>query len=101
MIYIGSIHSCIVILTISVFSKLGNSKVDTYSARCTSGGVNIGVQLTEYYGSYQNLPFDGVIDEVRISNVGRSGGWIETSYNTAASTDTFLSAGGEETQPPS
>ena len=100
MIIVGSINLCSMILTISVFSALDNSKTGTYSARSTSGGINIGVQLTEYYYSYRNFPFDGIIDEVRIPNVGRSDEWIETSYTTVASPDTSISSRGMETPPP-
>ncbi|MCK4650232.1 LamG domain-containing protein, partial [Candidatus Pacearchaeota archaeon] len=40
---------------------------------------------------------DSLIDEVRISNVARTAGWIETEYNNQFSPDSFYSVGGEET----
>ena len=41
--------------------------------------------------------FDGIIDEVRISNVARSASWISTEYNNQSSPSTFMSFGVEET----
>lgn len=40
--------------------------------------------------------WDGIIDEVRISNVARTAGWIATEYNNQYSPDSFYSVGGEE-----
>ena len=42
--------------------------------------------------------FDGVIDEARVSNIARSAGWINTSYNTMNSPATFLTVGNEQMQ---
>jgi len=39
--------------------------------------------------------FDGMIDEVRVSNVLRFQGWLETQYNNIDDPDTFLSVGSE------
>ena len=43
--------------------------------------------------------FDGKLDEVRISRVGRSTDWLATSYNSQNSPSTFYSVGTEETEP--
>jgi hypothetical protein len=40
--------------------------------------------------------FDGMIDEVRISDISRSTKWIETQYNNQHSPDTFTIFGEEE-----
>jgi hypothetical protein len=40
-------------------------------------------------------PFDGIIDEVRISNTVRSAAWIKASYESGI--DNLLSFGSEET----
>ena len=40
--------------------------------------------------------FDGIIDEVRISSVDRSSGWIQTEYNNQNSPGTFYSVGTQE-----
>ena len=42
------------------------------------------------------LPFDGIIDEVRVSNSARSVAWIKASYNSG--NDTLLTYGSEETE---
>lgn len=39
---------------------------------------------------------DGVIDEVRVSNIARSNGWYSTQHNNHNSPGTFLSYGSEE-----
>ncbi|HTY52597.1 MAG TPA: DUF2341 domain-containing protein, partial [Methanomicrobiales archaeon] len=44
--------------------------------------------------------FDGIIDEVRVSSVNRSAGWIRTEYNNQNSPGTFFSSiGSEEASP--
>ena len=40
--------------------------------------------------------FKGYIDEVRISNISRSSGWINTSFNNQNDTASFMSIGSEE-----
>ncbi|MCK4891961.1 MAG: DUF2341 domain-containing protein [Candidatus Pacebacteria bacterium] len=46
---------------------------------------------------YGNENFvNGIIDEIRISNVARSGDWIITEYNNTSSPDTFYTVGVEE-----
>jgi hypothetical protein len=49
-------------------------------------------------GEYDNN-FAGIIDELRVSKVPRSAGWVETSYNSMNSPSTFLSVGTEESKP--
>jgi len=51
--------------------------------------------IGNYDGSSDHTP-DGVIDEVRISNVARGVAWINTFYNTMNHPSTFLSVGNEE-----
>jgi len=48
---------------------------------------------------YASDYFDGIIDEVRISNVARSATWIATEYNNQNDTSSFYSLGGEENIP--
>jgi hypothetical protein len=40
--------------------------------------------------------FDGILDEVRISNSARSAFWISTEYNNQNSPATFYSLGNQE-----
>jgi len=44
--------------------------------------------------------WDGKIDEVRISDIARSAGWIATEFNNQNNPGTFYSIGNEETAPP-
>lgn len=50
----------------------------------TTGGINIGTQVeaSNYY------PFNGIIDEVRISNIARSAEWLKATYESGR--DNFL-----------
>ena len=41
-------------------------------------------------------PFNGRIDEFRISHVQRSDGWIETTWNNMSDPGAFAVAGAEE-----
>jgi len=43
-----------------------------------------------------NYGFIGSIDEVQISNIGRSSEWIKTSYNNQNNPSTFYSLGAQE-----
>jgi hypothetical protein len=47
-------------------------------------------------GNYPGY-FDGIIDEVRISDIARSADWIKTSYNNQSLPSTFYSVGSEQT----
>lgn len=46
-----------------------------------------------------NQEFDGIIDEVRVSNTDRSADWITTEYNNQSSPDTYITLGSEERAP--
>ncbi len=52
-----------------------------------------------YFSSSISHHFDGIIDEVRISDVTRSAEWVSTSYNNQNDPSSFLSFGPEETGP--
>lgn len=45
------------------------------------------------------LYFDGILDEIRISNIPRSSAWLNTSYNNQNSSSTFLTLGSEQVVP--
>ena len=67
------------------------------------GGVDNDVDSTDnnYYGwSDGTRWWHGQIDEVRVSNIARSVGWVETSYNNQDSPSTFIEVGDEELLPP-
>ena len=61
----------------------------TYSYESTTGKAVTISHPSSYF-------FDGIIDEVRLSNVSRSAGWIETCYNSMDDPSTFFSLGSEE-----
>jgi hypothetical protein len=46
-------------------------------------------------GNYESHYFNGTIDEVRISNIARSAGWINTSYQTMNDPQNFASFGSQ------
>lgn len=46
-----------------------------------------------------NANFHGIIDEVRVSKIGRSSSWIQTGYHNQNSPSTFLTVGFEEPGP--
>ncbi|MFE3846315.1 DUF2341 domain-containing protein, partial [Thermoplasmatota archaeon] len=58
--------------------------------------LTVGIQ---YQISGTSLPFNGSIDEVRVSNVARSNDWIDTGYNNYNNPGTFFSVGAEEYTP--
>ena len=61
--------------------------------------ADMGVKIGGYGGNTKwDDTFDGLIDEVRISNVARSVSWISTSYNSQNQTTGFLTFGSEQAQ---
>ena len=61
---------------------------------------NVGAPLDIGRSTYSaDRYFDGVIDEVRISNPARSAEWISTSYNNQIDPSTFVVVGIEEEVP--
>ncbi len=53
-----------------------------------------------HISSSAGYDWEGRIDEVRISNIARNTGWINTSYNTMNHIDTFLNLSTEEQAAP-
>jgi len=66
--------------------------ITTYSGALTSTPTHLVI------GNRATLdrPFDGKLDEVRISNLVRNGSWVKTCYNNQNSPSTFFSLGSEE-----
>ena len=58
----------------------------------SAGNFHVGRQWFAGSGD----PWDGIIDEVRVSTVERDADWISTEYNNQVSGSTFLSLGVEE-----
>lgn len=55
--------------------------------------------IGRWYGNYNGYYFDGIIDEVRISKVARSAGWINTSYMNQQDPQSFITMGEQEIVP--
>jgi len=50
------------------------------------------------YSLPEDLGFNGIIDEVRVSNTARTADWIKTCYNNQGDPSTFHSVGDEESR---
>lgn len=66
----------------------------TQAVSDTGDDFRIGRQYVDYDGRW----WEGLIDEVRVSSVNRSSGWITTSYNNQNSPSTFYNLGPEQSQ---
>jgi hypothetical protein len=66
----------------------------TYSGSITYYNVPLRIGFSSYGES--NTEIDGLIDEVRISNIARTAGWLTTEYNNQNNPSSFYSIGLEE-----
>ncbi|MBE3120784.1 MAG: DUF2341 domain-containing protein, partial [Thermoplasmata archaeon] len=72
-----------------------DSTVITPGSTTNSFDVLIGARRGSSNSDYAaNL--DGLLDEVHVSNIARSGGWITTEYNNQKTPSTFYNIGNEE-----
>jgi hypothetical protein len=74
---------------------LDGSPADTQSAgapAASSGPLTVGAPISG------GVPFPGKLDEVRVSNVARSGDWIKAQY--LSTTDAFIVYGAEQAAAP-
>ena len=74
------------------------SRTGTIPSIYNNTGAPLDIGRSTY--STDNRYFDGVIDEVRISNVSRSASWIQTCFNSQNNSAAFISLGPEETYEP-
>ncbi|MDQ1284584.1 MAG: hypothetical protein QG620_932 [Patescibacteria group bacterium] len=67
-----------------------------------AGGANSDANQSLYIGNnrFQTATLDGLIDNIRISNMVRSSEWIETEYNNQNNTSTFLSVNSKQQERP-
>ena len=77
-------------IAIYVDGALNVSGTSASSASTTNNNLYMG----EYGGGGYN--YQGLLDEVRISNTVRSAAWIATEYNNESSPSTFLSEGPQQ-----
>jgi hypothetical protein len=74
--------------TVSMSVNGGTPLTGTPSLNSGAASIQVGVtQVGTYY--------DGLVDEVRVSNVVRPSGWILADYNSQKPGSTFLTVGGE------
>ena len=67
-----------------------NSGTVTGAPTGSSADIRIGIRADSV------VKMDGTVDEVRISNIARTAGWIETEYNNQSGLVAFLDFGAEE-----
>jgi len=100
----GSLLSTDVWYYISVTYDSLNQSISGYNQGSDEDlytGVNLGQITTGFQigmwdgGGYFSDYFDGLIDEVRISNVSRTAGWINTEYENQFNPNSFYSIGPE------
>ena len=73
---------------------------ETYAGSISYGmATNDDLHISNWgYGSYTRQ-FDGLIDEVRVSNSTRTEDWIRASYNSQNDPASYLTFGAEEDGP--
>jgi len=85
--------------TILYAYKNGTAQTTTFthtgSINSGTGDMSIGARIDDTSDLLGR--FDGMMDELRISDIARSSDWIATSFNTMNSPDTFVTIGNEET----
>lgn len=78
-------------------SSVGSKDISTQTGSITSTQFfSIGQQMN---GATGLQPFDGTIDEVRVSKTWRNSSWIKTEYNNQHNPDDFYSVNTEEQLP--
>jgi hypothetical protein len=74
------------------FFVQNTKSIATPTAASPSGNYNLTIGIN---AKNKNYAFVGYLDEMRISKVVRSDGWLTTSYNTQNSPSTFMSLSAE------
>ena len=72
-----------------VAGALDRSQATTFTPSTNALGLLIGTTFGSQMKGGSSEAFDGILDEVRISNVARPAGWITTEYNNQSSPETF------------
>jgi hypothetical protein len=76
-------------------APITTSNTNTTSSVYENSGTPLRIGMCTYTPGRE---FNGILDEVRISNISRSAGWIKTCYNNQQNPLSFFSLGIEETQ---
>jgi hypothetical protein len=77
------------------FSKNGGTLASA-SFTCHWENTTVNYPRPLYVGGDAGYPHNGMLDEVRVSNIARSQGWITTEYNNQNAPTTFYSLTAEE-----
>jgi predicted RNA-binding Zn-ribbon protein involved in translation (DUF1610 family) len=80
--------------------KDSNEQIKTNSIETCANEFWIG-HGDNVVGETYSFPWNGLLDEIRISNGARSADWIATEYNNQNDTSSFLYGGSEEINPAS
>ena len=78
-------------------TRLYINGVDDTATACSVSGIGNLANVEAFYigtDSSGTNPFNGSIDEVRVSNTARSADWIKTEYTNQSKPSTFYSVGG-------
>lgn len=83
-----------------VFNYLNGTIYNTLVLGSTLGHINPNIARGLFIGDHEShtVSYNGLIDEVRLSNVARNASYSKASYNTMNAPNTFLSAGVIEEQ---
>lgn len=88
--YVGAANS---LMNIYINGAANTAQKTDALGPINSGSANLQLGSREY--TTQRQPYDGIIDEVRISNIVRSAAWLKATYETGR--DDLLDFGAEET----
>jgi hypothetical protein len=75
----------------------GAQQTATSTYAITESGVNF--VIGRGYANYNGFWWSGIIDEIRVSSIGRNASWIMTCHNNQNSPSTFYSISAQEQNP--
>ena len=76
------------IVTVYIDGTFNGGGYDIPETDMVYAGIARGTHVADY-------DWDGIIDEVRISDIARTAGWIETEYNNQSDVGSFMTFGSE------
>jgi len=68
---------------------------NTYTESISYSGQGVNTFIGRHGNTKENMDFDGIIDEVRISDTVRDACWIETEYNNQDAPNSFYTVGSQ------
>jgi len=95
--YVVGVRNSVSIMTFEDGDYTNNTT--SASAGSLSKAVPLRIGASSHLDPVSSLIFEGSIDEVRISRIARSAGWIKTEYDNQNDPSTFYSLGAEQTDP--